>query len=130
MTEIADLLSRRARSTAEAFMAAYDRQRAAMRIAGRPSSELAPGDDGETVVADVAACMTVTTSLSPVGLTASVLDRMRAREEPAFAVLDRAAQAYFASEALRQAMGRAAVERFHLLREALSAHAPAGPGGA
>ncbi len=128
MAEIADLLSRRARSTAEAFMAAYDRQRAAMRVAGRPSSELAPGDDGGTVVADVAACMSVTTSLSPGGLTPAVLDRMRAREEPAFAVLARAAQAYFASEALRRAMGRAAAERFHLLREALPA--PAGPGGA
>lgn len=127
MTEIADLVSRRARSTADAVMAAYERQRAAMRIAGRPSSQLAPGDDGGTLVADVAACMTVATSLSPVGLTAAVLDRMRVREEPAFAVLARAAQAYFASEALRRAMGGAAGERFRLLRAALAPHGPAGP---
>jgi hypothetical protein len=98
-----------------------------MRIAGRPSSELAPGDDGNTVMADLAACITVTTSLPPVGLTAAVLVRMRAGDEPAFAILARAAQANGASEALRRALGGAAAEPFRRLRDALAAAAPIGP---
>ena len=119
MTEIADLTTRRARAIAQGFMAAYQRQRDAMRIVGVPSSELAAGDDGETIVADVAACMTVATSLPRAGLTSLVLDRMRTSEEAAFSVLSRAAEAYFASEALRSELGRIAVEPFRQLREAL-----------
>ena len=119
MSEIADLTTRRARAVARGFMAAYQRQRDMMRIVGVPSSELAAGDDGGTVVADLAACMTVATSLSAVGLTAPVLDRMRGCEEGAFAVLSRAASAYFASEELRRDLGRAAAEPFRLLRNAL-----------
>ena len=92
MSEIADLTTRRARAIAAGFMAAYQRQRDAMRIAGVPSSELAAGDDGETIVADVAACMTVATSLPRAGLTAAVLGRMRVVEEAAFAALARAAR--------------------------------------
>ena len=119
MPEIADLTTRRARAIAQGFMAAYQRQRDTMRLVGVPSAELAAGDDGGTVVADLAACMTVVTSLSPVGLTAPVLDRMRRCEEGAFAVLSRATHAYFASEALRRDLGRAAAEPFRLLRAAL-----------
>jgi hypothetical protein len=119
MSEITDLTTRRARSIAQGFMAAYQRQRTAMRIAGVPSAELARADDGDTIVADVAACMTVAHVLSPVGLTSGVLDRMRACEEAAFKVLSQAAEAYFASEALRRDLGRAAVEPFRLLRQAL-----------
>lgn len=119
MAEIADLTTRRARAIARDFMAAYQRQRDAMRIVGVPSAELAPGDDGETVVADVAACMTVATSLPRAGLTPAVLDRMRTAEEAAFHVLSKAAEAYFASGALRAELGRIAVEPFRQLREAL-----------
>ena len=119
MSEIADLTARRARAIAESFMAAYERQRNAMRIVGVPSAELAPGDDGDTIVADVAACMTVATSLPRAGLTPAVLDRMRASDEAAFHVLSKAAEAYFASEALRSVLGRIAVEPFGRLREAL-----------
>ena len=119
MSEIADLTTRRARVLAQAFMAAYQRQRNAMRIVGVPSAELAEGDDGDTIVADVAACMTVATSLPRAGLTPAVLDRMRTSEEGAFHVLSKAAEAYFASSALRSELGRIAVEPFRLLREAL-----------
>ncbi len=90
-----------------------------MRIAGVPSAELATSDDGATVVADVAACMTVATALAPAGLTPAVLGRMQVAEEDAFAVLRRAADAYFASEALRRDLGRSAAEPFRRLREAL-----------
>jgi hypothetical protein len=123
MSDITDLTTRRARSIAQGFMAAYQRQRqrTAMRIAGVPSAELARADDGDTIVADVAACMTIAQVLSPVGLTSGVLDRMRACEEAAFKVLSQAADAYFASEALRRDLGRAAVEPFRLLRQALPA---------
>ncbi|EYD76864.1 hypothetical protein Rumeso_01822 [Rubellimicrobium mesophilum DSM 19309] len=119
MSEIADLTTRRARVLAQAFMTSYQRQRDAMRIVGLPSAELAEGDDGDTIVADVAACMTVATSLPRVGLTPAVLDRMRTAEEGAFHVLSKAAEAYFGSEALRRELGRIAVEPFRLLREAL-----------
>lgn len=119
MSDIADLTARRARLIAESFMAAYQRQRDAMRIVGVPSAELAAADDGETIVADVAACMTVATSLPRAGLTPAVLDRMRTVEEGAFHVLSRAAEAYFASAALRSDLGRIAVEPFQTLRQAL-----------
>lgn len=119
MTEITDLTTRRALSIAQGFMTAYQRQRTAMRLAGRPSAELAAGDDGETLVADVAACLTIASSLPRAGLTATVLDRMRSVEERAFAVLSGAAETYFASEALRRDLGRAAAEPFRLLRAAL-----------
>ena len=119
MSDIADLTTRRARTIAQGFMSAYQRQRDAMRIVGVPSAELAPADDGETIVADVAACMTVATSLPRAGLTPAVLDRMRTSEEGAFYVLSKAAEAYFASEALRSELGRIAVEPFRLLRDAL-----------
>lgn len=119
MPEIADLTTRRARAIAQGFMAAYQRQRDTMRIVGLPSAELAAGDDGGTVVADLAACMAVATSLPPAGLTAPVLDRMRGCEEGAFAVLSRAAAAYFASEELRRGLGLAAAEPFRRLRAAL-----------
>ncbi|WP_210529111.1 hypothetical protein [Rubellimicrobium arenae] len=119
MAEIPDLTARRARMIADNLMTAYQRQRTAMRIAGVPSSELRAGDDGDTVVADVAACMTVANSLSQVGLTRSVLDRMRTAEEAAFAVLTRAADAYFASEEVRRGLGASAAEPFRHLREAL-----------
>jgi hypothetical protein len=121
MSEITDLTTRRARTIAQGFMTAYQRQRTAMRLAGRPSAELAAGDDGETLVADVAACLAVASSLPRAGLTVTVLDRMRSVEEKAFAVLAGAAEAYFASEALRRNLGRAAAEPFRLLRAALPA---------
>jgi hypothetical protein len=123
MPDIPDLTTRRAQAIAQSFMAAYARQRDAMRIVGRPSAELAAGDDGETIVADVAACMTVATALSPVGLTPVILDRMRVTEEAAFEALSRAAGAYFASEALRRDLGSPAAEPFRRLREALPASA-------
>ena len=119
MSEIADLTARRARTIAQGFMSAYQRQRDAMRIVGVPSAELADGDDGDTIVADVAACMTVATSLPRAVLTPVVLDRMRTADEGAFHVLSKAAEAYFASAALRSELGRIAVEPFRLLREAL-----------
>lgn len=119
MAEIADLTARRAHALARDFMAAYQRQRDAMRIVGVPSAELAPGDDGEAIVADLAACMTVATSLPRFGLTPAVLERMRSLEEAAFLILSRAADAYFGSEALRIELGRIAVEPFRQLREAL-----------
>lgn len=119
MPEITDLTTRRALLLAQGFMTAYQRQRTAMRLAGVPSAELAEGDDGETVVADVAACMTVATALPRAGLSRQVLDRMQSVEERAFAVLSGAAQAYFASEALRRELGRAAAEPFRALRAAL-----------
>ena len=119
MSEIADLTTRRARVVAQSFMAAYQRQGDAMRIVGGPSAELAQGDDGDTIVADLAACMTVATSRSRAGLTPAVLDRMRTAEEAAFHILSKAAEAYFASEALRSELGRIAVEPFRQLREAL-----------
>ncbi len=119
MAEISDLTARRARQIAQTFMTAYQRQRNAMRIAGVPSAELAPGDDGETVVADVAACMTVATSLAPGALTPAVLGRMQVAEGDTFAVLRRAAEAYFASEVLRRDLGRSAAEPFLRLRDIL-----------
>jgi hypothetical protein len=119
MSEITDLTTRRALSLAKGFMTAYQHQRTAMRLAGRPSAELAPGDDGETLVADVAACLTIASSLPRAGLTATVLDRMRSVEGKAFSVLSGAAQAYYASEALRRDLGRNAAEPFRLLRAAL-----------
>jgi hypothetical protein len=119
MSDVTDLTTRRARSIAQGFMAAYQHQRDTMRIAGVPSSELAVGDDGETVVADVAACMTVAHALPRAGLTAGVLRRMSIVEEAAFAALSRAAKAYFASEELRRDLGQKAAEPFRLLREAL-----------
>ena len=119
MAEIADLTTRRAHMVAQSFMAAYQRQRDAMRIVGVPSAELAAGDDGETIVADVAACMTIATALPRAGLTPAVLDRMRTADEAAFLVLSRAAEAYFGSRALREELGRIAVEPFRQLREAL-----------
>jgi hypothetical protein len=119
MSDITDLTTRRARTIAQTFMAAYQRQRTAMRIAGVPSAELARADDGETIVADVAACMTVANALSPVGLTVAVLERMHACEEAAFRVLAQAAEAYVASEALRRDLGRPAAEPFRRLRQAL-----------
>ena len=119
MSDITDLTTRRARNIAQGFMTAYQRQRDTMRIAGVPSSELAVGDDGETVVADVAACMTVAHALSSAGLTRSVMRRMSIVEEAAFAALARAAKTYFASEEIRRDLGQTAAERFRLLREAL-----------
>lgn len=119
MTDITDLTTRRARAIAQSFMDAYYRQRTAMRIAGVPSSELAAGDAGDTIVADVAACMTVANALPRTGLTATVLQRMRGCEEAAFEVLNRAVEAYFASGALRRNLGAAAAEPFRLLRDAL-----------
>jgi hypothetical protein len=119
MSDVTDLTTRRARLIAVGFMNAYQRQRDTMRIAGVPSSELAPGDDGETVVADVAACLTVAASLPRAGLTAPVLRRMSIVEEPAFAALARAARAYFGSEAIRRDLGQKAAEPFRLLRAAL-----------
>jgi hypothetical protein len=121
MPEIADLTARRASVLAQSFMAAYQRQRDTMRLVGVPSAELAPGDDGETIVADVAACMTVATSLPRAGLTSAVLDRMRTQEETetAFFVLCKAAEAYFGSESIRRELGRMAVEPFRQLRAAL-----------
>lgn len=124
MTDVSDLLAHRARAAARGLLAAYQRQRDAMRIAGVPSSELAQGDDGTTVVADVAACMTVAGAAGS-GLTAPVLARMRASEEAAFAVVTRAAQAYWASAALRRDLGRAAEASFERLRGALPGE-PAG----
>ncbi|MBP1806741.1 hypothetical protein [Rubellimicrobium aerolatum] len=120
MTEIPDILTFRARRIALDLLTAYQRQRDAMRIAGVPSSELAEGDDGETVVADVAACMTVAARLPRAGLTPAVLERMRTAEEAAFTVLRRAAEAYFASGELRRELGRPAVEPFLHLRRAMS----------
>ena len=119
MSEIADLTARRARVLAQSIMSPDQRQRAAMRIMGVPSPELAAADDGETIVADVAACMTVASALPRAGLTSAVLDRMRTAEEGAFHVLSRAAEAYFASSSLRSDLGRAAVEPFQTLRQAL-----------
>lgn len=119
MPEIADLTTHRARAIARGFMDAYQRQRAVMRIAGVCSAELTTADDGETLVADVAACMTVASALSPVGLSASVLARMQACEEKAFGVMAKAVEVYFASEALRRDLGRAAAEPFRRLREAM-----------
>ena len=119
MSDIADLTTRRARAIAQAFMTSYQHQRNAMRLVGVPSAELAEGDDGDTIVADVAACMTVATSLPRAGLTPLVLDRMRTADEGAFHVLSKAAEAYFGSEALRRELGRIAVEPFRILREAL-----------
>jgi hypothetical protein len=106
MSDVTDLTTRRARLIAVGFMNAYQRQRDTMRIAGVPSSELAPGDDGETVVADVAACLTVAASLPRAGLTAPVLRRMSIVEEPAFAALARAARAYFGSRRSGATWGR------------------------
>ena len=123
MSEIVDLPTRRARSVAQAFMDAYQRQRAVMRIAGVCSAELTTADTGETLVADIAACMVVTSGLSPAGLSAAVMARMQACEEKAFSVLAKAVEVYFASEALRRNLGRAAAEPFRRLREAM-------PGGA
>lgn len=119
MAEITDLTTRRARNVAAGFMEAYQRQRDAMRIAGVAASELAPGDDGVVVVADVAACMSAAT-LPPAGLTAPVLGRMRQVEEPAFAALDRAARAYWGSESIRRTLGQGAAETFRLLRAAMA----------
>lgn len=119
MSEIVDLTTRRASSIAQAFMASYQRQRTAMRIAGVCSAELTTTDAGETVVADVAACLTVASVLSPVGLTAAVLRRMQGCEEKAFQVIAGAVQVYFASEALRRELGRTAAEPFQRLRDAM-----------
>lgn len=118
MNDISDLLAHRARTAARGLLAAYQRQRDTMRLAGVPSSELAEGDDGSTVVADVAACMTVA-GVAGSGLTAPVLARMRATEEAAFAVVARAADAYWASAALRRELGRAAEAPFQRLRAAM-----------
>jgi hypothetical protein len=118
MPDVTDLTTRRARLIAAGFMAAYQRQRDAMRLAGVPSSELAPGDDGEVVVADVAACRTVAAALPRAGLSALVLRRMSVVEEGAFAALDRAVRAYWGSEAIRRGLGREAAEPFRLLRAA------------
>lgn len=119
MSEIVDLTTRRARSIAQAFMETYQRQRTAMRIAGVCSAELTTTDRGETVVADVAACMTVASVMSPVGLTTAVLRRMQGCDEKAFGVIASAVEVYFASEALQRDLGRAAAEPFRRLRDAM-----------
>ncbi|MBP1804418.1 hypothetical protein [Rubellimicrobium aerolatum] len=119
MAQVIDLTTCRAWHLAQAFRSAYERQAALMGQMGLPCQSLTPSRSGDYILADLAACRTVATSLPRLGLSGPVLQRLRQEDAQTFSLLSEATRAYDLSPALRAELGRIAVESFDQLRAVL-----------
>ncbi|TNC50532.1 hypothetical protein FHG66_08560 [Rubellimicrobium rubrum] len=116
MAVIADFTVHQARRLSRAFQLAYDEHAQRMRLLAMTPLGLTCQCDGDYILMDIAACMSIALSLPRLGLTARVLRRLKAEDARAYRQLQVAALAYAGSADLRAELGHIAVVPFQWLQ--------------